>query len=70
MIKVSKHKFPNKILTKGDAEALDFEEGSFKNVISFHLLMHLDIEALKKIQKEVHRVCEANAYFIFDIPSE
>ena len=70
MIKVSKRKFPNKDITKGDAEKLHFSNSYFKNVFSFHLLMHLDLEALNKIQKEVSRICEVNGYFIFDIPSE
>lgn len=70
MIKVSKLKFPNKRITKGDAEELPFEDCYFENIFSFHLLMHLDLETLKKVQKEASRVCKPNGYFIFDIPSE
>ncbi len=70
MIKVSKLKFPNKRITQGDAEELNFEDGCFENIFSFHLLMHLDLETLKKIQEEASRVCKPNGYFIFDIPSE
>jgi len=70
MIKISKLKFPNKLITRGDAEELHFEDCYFENIFSFHLLMHLDLETLKKIQKEVSRISKPNGYFIFDIPSE
>lgn len=70
MIKVSKNKFPQKDLTQGDAEKLNFENSSFANIFSFHLFMHLDKEMFLKIQKEVSRVCKSNGHFIFDIPSE
>ncbi|BDD05551.1 class I SAM-dependent methyltransferase [Aureibacter tunicatorum] len=70
MIKLSRDKFPSKIIVHGDAEELRFEDKSFENVYSFHLLMHLDLETLTRIQKEVSRICKANGLFIFDIPSE
>jgi len=70
MIKVSKSKFPNKDITKGDAEQLHFEDSFFEKVFSFHLLMHLDLESFTKILKEVSRVCVDHGYYIFDIPSK
>ncbi|WP_196887444.1 class I SAM-dependent methyltransferase [Aureivirga sp. CE67] len=70
MVKVSKEKYPEKNIIQGDAETIPFEENSFKNITSFHLFMHLDLETTKSILTEVHRVLEKDGLFIFDIPSE
>ncbi len=70
MVKVSKNKFPNKNISIGDAENLSYEHSFFQNVISFHLLMHLDLINLEKILSETHRVLKNGGYFIFDIPSQ
>lgn len=70
MIEVSRKKFPHKTISKADAENLPFKNSLFKNIISLHLLMHLNTNALIKIQKEVARVCTKEGLYIFDIPSE
>ncbi len=70
MIKISKQKFPLKEFSLGDAESLPYDNSFFKNVISFHLFMHLDLEKLGKIITEVSRVTKKDGYFIFDVPSK
>ena len=70
MVRVSQKKFPDKKISRGDAEGSSFEDNYFENVISFHLFMHLDLKAFKNIQKEVSRISIPSAQFIFDIPSE
>ena len=69
MIREAKAKHPDTELRQGDIESLPFEAGFFNNVLSFHLMMHLDIDTLKKGLTEVHRVLKKGGYFIFDIPS-
>lgn len=70
MVGVSQKKFPNKNITVGDIENLPFEKATFKNVLSFHLLMHLEVQQLDGIFKEVSRVTKKGGLFIFDIPSK
>jgi len=69
MIEISKHKFPSKNLIVGDAEQLPYPKSFFENSISFHLFMHLDEIATKKILSEASRVIKKDGLFIFDIPS-
>ncbi|WP_299222615.1 class I SAM-dependent methyltransferase [uncultured Aquimarina sp.] len=69
MIKISKNRFPSKEIIVGDAEELPYKNEHFENVISFHLFMHLDLTATKKILSEVGRVTKKEGFFIFDIPS-
>jgi len=70
MVKVAKSKFPNHKLSVGEATTLPFQNDFFDNVLSFHLMMHLEKQQLKQILAEVHRVTKKEGYFIFDIPSE
>ncbi len=70
MVSISKNKFPEKHILIGDIEHLSYEKVFFKNVLSFHLFMHLEFQQLKGIFKEVSRVVEKNGLFIFDIPSK
>lgn len=69
MVEVSKKKYPLKKITVEDAETLSFQDSFFNNVVSFHLLMHLNISSTRKILSEVNRVLKKGGYFIFDIPS-
>ena len=64
MIREAKAKHPDTELRQGDIESLPFEAGFFNNVLSFHLMMHLDIDTLKKGLTEVHRVLKKGGYFI------
>ena len=70
MVSVSKKKFPKKHIVIGDIEHLPYENTFFKNVLSFHLFMHLEFQQLKGIFKEVSKVVEKNGLFIFDLPSK
>ncbi len=69
MISVAKAKFPSKQITLEDAEDLSFSANTFQNVLSFHLLMHLDKASTRKVISEVHRVLKPGGQFLFDIPS-
>ena len=70
MVEVAKQKFPQKKIAIGDAESVPFENSFFKNTISFHLLMHLDLSQVEKILSEINRVTIKGGYFIFDVPSK
>lgn len=70
MLKVAKAKFPSTDLRVSQAEDLPFEANTFENVISFHLMMHLEQKVFENILLEVNRVTKPNGFFIFDIPSE
>lgn len=70
MLAVAKEKFPNKILSIGDAVATGFENDSFEQAFSMHVFMHLDLKTTQNILNEVHRILRPNAQFIFDFPSQ
>jgi ubiquinone/menaquinone biosynthesis C-methylase UbiE len=70
MVKVATQKFPQKKIAIGDATSVPFENSFFRNTISFHLLMHLDLSQVEKILSEINRITVAGGYFIFDIPSK
>ncbi len=70
MVDQSKSKYPYKHITIEDAEALSYKSSFFNNVISFHLLMHVDLNSIVKILDEANRVLKTGGYFIFDIPSQ
>lgn len=70
MIEVAKSKFPEVNFKMADGEQLPFDDGYFENIISFHLMMHLDENKVLKILSEVNRVLKNGGYFIFDIASE
>lgn len=69
MINISKEKFPDKSITLGDASELPYKDYFFKNVLSFHLFMHLDLAQSNKIFDEVARAMKVGGLFIFDMPS-
>ena len=69
MVDVCTKKFPKKRVLVGDATDLPFENNGFSNILSFHLMMHLDKEMMDKIMAEAHRVLKSGGHFIFDIPS-
>lgn len=70
MLALAKEKFSNKLLKIGNATATGFENNSFEQAFSMHVLMHLDLETTQNILNEVHRILQPNAPFIFDFPSE
>ncbi len=70
MVKIARQKYPNKNILVKDASDTGFENATFNIVISFHLLMHLDVEKTKKIIDEAHRVLQNGGRLIFDIPSK
>lgn len=70
MVKISKEKFPLKNIYLGDVESLPYQKYFFKNILSFHLFMHLDFDQIETIFTEIHRVTLQGGYFIFDIPSK
>lgn len=69
MLKLAKEKFPTVNFSHCAAADMPFEDDFFDNVLSFHLMMHLDMEQLQEILDEVHRVIRKGGLFIFDIPS-
>jgi SAM-dependent methyltransferase len=69
MLKIAQAKYPDRDLRIAAGEALPFESDYFEQVISFHLMMHLEHEDLQRILEEVHRVTKKGGLFIFDIPS-
>lgn len=69
MLKIAQEKYPNRDLQMAAGEDLPFENDYFQQVLSFHLMMHLQHEDLKRILNEVHRVTKKEGLFIFDIPS-
>lgn len=70
MVAFSKEKFSQKNIQIADAENLPFENNFLKNALSFHLFMHLELNQVKNITDEVHRILKKEGYFIFDIPSK
>lgn len=70
MVKVASDKYPSKQILLASGEQLMFEDGFFDNVYSFHLFMHLEIDKIQDILKEVHRTLKPGGKFIFDIPSQ
>ncbi|MFK7799318.1 MAG: class I SAM-dependent methyltransferase [Aureispira sp.] len=69
MLKIAQEKYPDRNLQLAAGEDLPFENDYFQQVLSFHLMMHLEHETLQLILKEVHRVTKKGGLFIFDIPS-
>lgn len=70
MLKIAQQKFPNKELVIGSANEIPFKEATFDTIISFHVLMHLDLSMVKEIFAEVHRTLKKNGQFIVDVPSK
>ncbi|NRA50179.1 MAG: class I SAM-dependent methyltransferase [Phaeodactylibacter sp.] len=70
MLQIAGQKYPDVHLVQSDAAQLPFEDQAFKNVLCFHLFMHLDMETFDSILKEVYRVTKSGGLFIFDVPSE
>ncbi len=69
MIAVAQAKHPEIEFEVGDAIALPYADGSFTDCLSFHLMMHLELESLQKILKEVQRILKPGGQFILDLPS-
>jgi SAM-dependent methyltransferase len=69
MIDVAREKYPDKNLTVGDATAPPFGAASFANGYSFHLLMHLDADKVKKIFQSAQRYLRPDGLLIVDLPS-
>lgn len=70
MVHIAQQKFPDKKVFVSDAETLPFADQSVDTIITFHFLMHLDIEKVQRIMQECHRVLKNNGRLIFDIPSK
>jgi ubiquinone/menaquinone biosynthesis C-methylase UbiE len=58
------------IFVAADAEHLPFPEASFDAVFAFHVLMHLDMQAVRAIAAEASRVLRPGGLFIADIVSK
>jgi len=69
MLKVAQAQFPAAELREGHGADMPFPEGEFQNILSFHLMMHLQRADLEEILNEAHRILKCEGLFIFDIPS-
>jgi ubiquinone/menaquinone biosynthesis C-methylase UbiE len=70
MIDVAKAKYPNHNLQVGKGESLPFEDSFLKQVYSFHLFMHLEVNHFSQILNDVLRTLEKGGTFTFDFPSK
>lgn len=70
MLQQAAVKFPNVSLHQADAQHLPFSDSHFDNVTCFHLMMHLDLDRVKKILTEIARVTKKGGCCIFDMPSK
>lgn len=69
MLKVAKAKFPDRILKLASASNTGYQDAQFCNILSFHVLMHLEMTLIEEIFQEVHRLLQPGGHFIFDFPS-
>lgn len=70
MINIATGKYPNHNLQVSKGESLPFKNSFFKQVYSFHLFMHLEINHFSQILNEVGRTLEKGGTFTFDFPSK
>ena len=70
MIDVAKAKHPKHNLQVRNGESLPFEDSFLKQVYSFHLFMHLEVNHFSQILNEVGRTLENGGTFTFDFPSK
>ena len=69
MLEVARERYKDKALTCCDAMDLPFEDHTFGTVITMHFLMHLDLETIRKVMLNVHRVLLPGGRWIVDVPS-
>lgn len=69
MVKISKSKFPEKVILLCEADQLKIEDNSIDTIISFHFFMHLEEKKIDAILEECNRILKKNGRIIFDIPS-
>ena len=70
MIDIAKGKHSNHNLEVSNGESLPFDDSFLKQVYSFHLFMHLEINHFSQILNEVGRTLEKDGTFTFDFPSD
>ncbi len=70
MMRLAWQRHPNVQFKEASACATGFEDRTFDVVYSFHLLMHLNVDTIREIFGEVHRILKPGGRFIFDIPSK
>lgn len=70
MLTQAQSKFPNADLFESDALKTPFEDNSFKTILSFHFIMHLDKEKTKLFLDESYRLLQSEGQLIFDFPSK
>lgn len=70
MMAYARKRHPEVEFTHASATATGFADEEFDTVYTFHLLMHLSVEDIRQIFKEVHRILKPGGHFIMDIPSQ
>lgn len=70
MLKEARERFPNKEFMLVDAMQTGLEAACVETVLSFHFLMHLDKESVKKVMVEMYRILKPGGRWICDIPSQ
>lgn len=70
MMAFARKRHPNVSFVNASALETGFDDESFDTVYTFHLLMHLGVDDIRKIFDEVWRILKPQGHFIMDIPSQ
>lgn len=70
MMAIARRRHPQKEFRLMDATHTPFADGELRTVLSFHLLMHLDMDTVGAMVEEMYRVIEPGGRWICDIPSD
>ena len=70
MLAIARQKYPDCNLQECNALETSFGNESFKTILSFHFVMHLNKEDTSAFLDETYRLLEPNGMLIFDFPSK